>query len=138
MISCAVSAAVVRNGRVHCAQTDPDTSYVVIIVFYLSRVHNSRLGRVGNTADSSGNRIPPRWSMSLLLAHRGKRLSASERRLDLYFFNLRFAQSLNRILPSNTFHTHSQMLLKISLLELELMALRSLGFVFFKLAACGN
>ena len=77
----------VGDGRVRSAQPEPDTSYVESL---LPLVRNSRLASVGNTADSSGNRKPPRWTMSFVTADLFKRLSASVRRLDLYFFNLRF------------------------------------------------
>jgi hypothetical protein len=92
---------------------------------------NSRLGRVGNTADSSSNMNLSRWIITRFLEARGKHLSTIEGRLDLYLFNLRFAQSLTRILPFNAFSTHFLMLRSKSLLRLETIALRSLGLVFF-------
>ena len=93
-----VAAVVIGDGRVHNAQPEPDKSYLVIIVCYVSRVRKSRLARVGNTADSSGSRNTPRWTMSFVLTELGKRLFARERRVDMYFLSLRFAESFNRIL----------------------------------------
>ncbi len=59
------AAVVIGDGHVHSAQLEPETSYVVIIVCYLSRVRNSRLARIVNMADSSGSRNPPRCTDSL-------------------------------------------------------------------------
>ena len=52
----------VWEGSVQTALPKPDTPYVesLLLFCYLLRVRKSRLARVGNTADSRGNRKPPR------------------------------------------------------------------------------
>ena len=118
------TAAVIVLGRFELHLTECHYSLIVAC-------RNIRLARVDNTADSSGNRKPPRCIINRFLEAGGRRLSTSERRLDLKLFNLRFAQSLTRILPFNTFSTHSLILCNMSLLQLEKIALRNLGLAFF-------
>ena len=112
-----------------CSYCSTGTKYIlrrVIIFCSLLRVRNSRLGRVGKTADSSDNRKPPRWTMCFDLADLGRRLSTSE---------LTLHKSLTRILPFNTFKKHSLMVCKRSL---EMMTLGSLGFASSALAVCDD
>jgi hypothetical protein len=75
------------------AEEGPNSSYVASLL--AARFRNNRQATFGNTALNRGNLKPPCWTMTRFFAVRGRRLSAIERRLDLYFFNLRLLQSLN-------------------------------------------
>jgi hypothetical protein len=54
-------------------------------------------------------------------------LSTSDRRRDLYFFNLGLLQSLSFVFSFNTFNIHSLMLFTKSLLQFEMIDFRNLG-----------
>ena len=88
-----VAAVGIGDGCVHSTQPVPDTAHVDIIVRYLSRVRNSRLARVRNTADSTGNRNPPRLIVTRFVEDR--RCACLQASGDGPCIS--FAQSLKRI-----------------------------------------
>jgi len=65
--------------------------------------------------------------MSFLLLEKGIRLSATVRSVALCLGNLRVLQPENLTFPFKALRMHSLMLFTISLLQFEIIALRSFG-----------
>ena len=89
------------------------------------------LATIGRIDVSGGSKNPPFCIKSLFLAECPTRLSASRRSANLYFFSLCCRQVDSEMFPTNTFKTHSFILLISSLLPSEIIALLNLGFAFF-------
>ena len=84
-----------------------------------------RLASVGRTALNRGSRNLPRCTISFFFFERVTRLSETLRSAALCFCSLRVSQTVNFILPFNTFKTHSLIQLTNSLLHFEMIALRN-------------
>jgi hypothetical protein len=65
----------------------------------VARLRKIKLARVGNTAVSRGNKKPPCLTTSFLFAAKGRSLSTSERRRDLYLLTYAFYNRLSVYSP---------------------------------------
>ena len=83
--------------------------------------------RPDNTAERSGKRKPPRWTMICLLAATGTFFAPTLRITALCLCSFRFWHSDNLTFPRNTFNAHSLILFTSSLSPFRSIALRNFG-----------
>jgi hypothetical protein len=134
---------VTSSVRISCSGRRPPTSEsnvsewrttlrnMICFSFQLDCERKITLSTIGRIDVRSGNKYSPFCIKSLFLAECLTRLSASRRSFNLYCCSLRFRRVDSGTFPTNTFKTHSFILLIKSLPPAEIIAFLNFGFALF-------